>query len=325
MKTIGILTSGGDSPGMNACIAAVVRRSEVRGLKSVGILRGFEGLVGGSAMQLDAHSVSGIAGRGGTILETSRDGSLKARLEVGALGRMFAAVGIDALIVLGGGGSISAARGISDAGLPVIAVPCTIDNDIAGTDYTIGFDSACNRVIAAANDIADTAESLGGRIFLIETLGGESGHIAISSAYAIGADAVLVPEIKPDLPVLCGRLKAEMDAGKTYVVIVVAEGAGPAPNLIEPIAELVGRRVRVTALGHAQRGGPPTYWDRKMARAFGERAVDLLIDGECDAMTALAGGVLTETPMSVPVSTKKPLDEKTYELINTGAKLKAGG
>lgn len=303
---------------MKACIAAIVRRAHMKNLKTVGILRGFEGLVSGAAMALDMHAVSGISGRGGTILQTSRNGALKSKLEAGELRRLFDAIGIDALIVLGGGGSLIAAKMIADAGLSIVAIPCTIDNDILGTDYTIGFDTACNKVISAANDIIDTAESLEGRVFLIETLGGDTGHIASATAYAIGADAVLVPEFETNLSVACERIKLQMDSGKPHATMVVAEGAGPAQDLAAPIAEIVGRRVRVTALGHAQRGGSPTYWDRRIARAFGERAVDLLIDGECDSMTALSGGSLTEVPLSVAVSGKKPLDISKYALINCG-------
>ncbi|MDO8684048.1 MAG: ATP-dependent 6-phosphofructokinase [Armatimonadota bacterium] len=316
MKSIGILTSGGDCPGMNACIAAIVGCARQEGYKTVGVLKGFHGLIEGNAMELDERCVSGIAGRGGTILGTSRNGSLKAKLTSDNLALMFDRIGIDALIVLGGGGSISGAKAVADAGFPVIAIPCTIDNDIQGTDYTIGFDTACNHVIRAANDITDTAESLEERVFLIETLGGDTGHIALAGAYAISGDAALVPEVKYDLKYICNRIKVEMDAGKPYSMIVVAEGAGPAQDLARLIAELIGRRVRVTVLGHAQRGGSPTYWDRKISRKFGEMAVELLANGETAAMTAMLGSSFVEVPLSVPVGSKKPLDLETYNLVN---------
>jgi 6-phosphofructokinase 1 len=231
---------------------------------------------------------------------------------------MFDGIGIEALAILGGGGSLVAAKMIADAGFPVVAVPCTIDNDILGTYYTIGFDSACNRVISAGNDIVDTAEALEGRVFLLETLGGDTGHIATAAAYAISADAVLVPEVEAELPVLCERIRLQMDAGKPYAVIVVAEGAGPAQSLVDPIAKMIGRRVRVTALGHAQRGGAPTYRDRTMAREFGERAVELLRAGECDMMVAMASGSVTEVPLSVPCAGRKPLDVTSYIVVNAG-------
>lgn len=209
-----------------------------------------------------------------------------------------------------------AAAAIAGLGLPVAAVPCTIDNDVEGTDYTIGFDTACNHVVRAANDIVDTAESLPGRVFLVETLGGDTGHIAIAGAYAVGADAVIVPEVKLDLSAVCGRLRTEMEGGRPYSLIVVAEGAGPAQNLASPIAELVGKRVRVTALGHAQRGGSPSYWDRKMARDFGEMVVRLLADGESGVMTALKSGALIDVPLSVPAAGRKQIDMDAYRLVN---------
>jgi 6-phosphofructokinase 1 len=301
---------------MNACIAAIVCSAAKKDIRAVGLLKGFEGFVNSSAVELDEKAVSGIAGRGGTILGTSRNGALKTRLESTELRRVYESLGIDSLVVLGGGGSITAAKQIEDAGFPVVAIPCTIDNDVAGTDYTIGFDSACNHVIRMANDITDSAEALDGRVFVIETLGGDTGHIAVASAYAIGADAVLVPEMEPDLPQICGRIKAEMDVGKPYSVIVVAEGAGPAQGLVERLTEMLGRRVRVTSLGHAQRGGSPTYWDRKMARAFGEMAVDTLTSGASGTMTAMRDGEVNSVPLSVPTSGAKAFDLATYNLVN---------
>ena len=324
MNTIGILTSGGDSPGMNACVAAIVRDARGRGLKAVGILRGFEGFVEGRALELKERDVAGVSGKGGTFLMTSRNGALKAKLKASDISGMYDKLGIDSLIVLGGGGSMAAAGMIADAGFPVVTVPCTIDNDVKGTDYTIGFDTACNHVIRAADEITDTGQSLEGRVFLIETLGGDTGHIAVASALAIGADAVLVPEVKSDLEAVCNRLRVAMDGSRPYSVIVVAEGAGPAQKLVDPIADLTGRRVRVTALGHAQRGGNPTYWDRTMARRFGEMAVRLLADGETGVMTAMSGGVLIDVPLSIPCGGAKPFDLKTYNLVNRFAGIPGG-
>jgi len=319
MKTIGVLTSGGDSPGMNACIAAVACNAARKRLRVVGILGGFDGLVEGRGTELDEKCVSDIAGRGGTILQTSRNGDLKTRLSASDIPDTFGRLGVDSLIALGGGGSMVAAKMVADTGFPVIAVPCTIDNDIEGTHYTIGFDTACNHSVRAANDIMDTAESLPGRVFLIETLGGDTGHLAVASAYAIGADAVVVPELKADIAGMCRRIKTEMDSGKACAIIVIAEGAGPSQKLADQIAEVTGRRVRPTVLGHAQRGGHPSYWDRTTARRFGEMAVQLLLDGGSGAMTALVGGSLTDVPLCIPVGASRALDVDTYHIINRSA------
>jgi 6-phosphofructokinase 1 len=272
-------------------------------------------------MELDERCVRGVSGRGGTILGTSRNGDLKCQMLSADRERMFAAIGIDSLVVLGGGGSIGAADELARAGWPLVAVPCTIDNDVAGTDYTVGSDTALNHIVRAANDIADTGESLAGRVFLIETLGGDTGHIAVASAYAIGADAVIVPEIEPDLPGICSRIKAHMDAGKPYAIIVAAEGAhfGQEQSLVETIADSTGRRIRPTVLGHAQRGGAPTHWDRTIARRFGELAVDLLAGGEFGVMTALQAGDIRPVDLSIAASEKKPFDVITYNLVNLKA------
>ncbi|MDO8630387.1 MAG: ATP-dependent 6-phosphofructokinase, partial [Phycisphaerales bacterium] len=304
-----------DSPGMNACIAAVVRLAARNSLRVVGVLDGFGGFVEGRGIDLDEVCVSGAAGRGGTILQTSRNGDLKEKLSPGDPRGMFGRLGIDSLIVMGGGGSM-----VADAGFPIVGVPCTIDNDVEGTHYTVGFDTACNHAVRAANDILDTAESLPGRVFLIEMLGGDTGHLAVASAFAIGADAVLVPEAKADLAGICGRIKEDMDGGKPYDIIVVAEGVGASQKLVEQVAELTGRRVRPTVLGHAQRGGSPSHWDRTMARRFGEMAALLLLDGESDVMTALVGGSLVDVPLSVAIGAKKALDMDTYNIINRSAK-----
>ncbi|MCE5199614.1 ATP-dependent 6-phosphofructokinase, partial [bacterium] len=282
LKTIGILTSGGDAPGMNACIATIAALAEKHGLDVRGIFRGFRGLVEGDTIPIGTE-LSGLARRGGSFLGTSRKGSVEQALEEAGVEEVLNRAKIDGLIVLGGGGSLDATFHMSSHGARVIGIPCTIDNDVYGTDYALGFDSAVNKVLRAADEIMDTAESLSERVFMIETLGGNAGHMAIAAAYSAGADAVFIHEVTPDVDGAAERIKAKMDSGGTHGLVVLGENLGTV-DIAQRLEECTGKRIRLTVLGHTLRGGNPTYVDRCLAREFGEAAFNLLVSGESGRM-----------------------------------------
>ncbi len=289
MKRIGVLTSGGDASGMNACIRAVVRTAISRGVEVVGIHRGYEGLMRGDCELMDANAVGGIINRGGTVLYTARSRRFMTREgqqdAVDTIGRL----GIEGLIVIGGEGSFHGARVLgSEWGVPVVGVPATIDNDIAGTEFSIGFDTAVNVAMEAIDKIRDTASSHE-RVFVIEVMGRSVGFIALQVGLAGGAEAVLIPEVPFDLGAIANRIREGRARGKTSSIIVVAEGAGSAQDVGARISELTGLDTRQTILGHIQRGGTPTAFDRVLAARLGYAAVDEILQGRRTAMVGVAG------------------------------------
>lgn len=314
MKTIGLLTSGGDAPGMNACIAAAVEAAEKHGIRVRGIMGGFRGLLEANSIPIGTE-LAGLARRGGSFLGTSRNGNLEKELAKQGIASAMSRCCVDGLVVLGGGGSLGAAARIAADGTPIVGIPCTIDNDIHGTDYCLGFDSAVNKALRAADEILDTAESLSERIFMIETLGGKTGHIAVAAAYAAGADAVFVHEIQPDIESAARKIKTKMDAGGTHGLVVLCENLGTA-EIAAKLEAIAGRRVRITILGHTQRGGNPTYLDRALARAFGELAVEMLLSSDYGKMAAYKGGNVTAVPLSEAASKTKELDIAKYRAVN---------
>lgn len=317
MKTIGILTSGGDSPGMNACIAAIAARVESRGWAVRGIFGGFRGLAESNSIPI-ASEVAGLARRGGTFLGTSRGGNLEQEIDESGIDAALKSCCVDGVVVLGGGGSLKAAARLAAQGAKVVGVPCTIDNDVPLTDYTLGFDSALNKGIRTADEIMDTAESLPERIFLIETLGGTTGHIAIAVAHAVCADAVFVHEAPPEIEPAALRIKAKMDSGATHGLVVLCENLGTA-EIARQIETLTGRRARVSALGHAQRGGSPTYRDREMARLFGEAAAEAILSDGMGTMVALQGGDVRLVPLGELAGKAKDLEWGKYRAVNAQA------
>jgi len=313
-RTIGILTSGGDAPGSNACIAAIAARAEMRGIRVRGILRGFEGLAQGATIPLGVE-VLGLARRGGTFLGTSRNGDLKGALGADNAQDAMQRCGVDSLIVLGGGGSLKAAAEFAGAGARVVGIPCTIDNDIPGTDHSLGFDSAVNKAVRAADEIMDTAESLPERLFLLETLGGTTGHIAIATAYAADADAVFIHERQWDAAAAAAHIKRKMDAGGSQGLVVCCENLG-ADQIARDLAAASGRRVRITSLGHTQRGGNPTYFDRTLARAFADKAFEMILAEDWNKMVAHTGGAVDAVSFDAVSSTKKDIDAAKYAAVN---------
>ena len=289
-RTLGVLTSGGDAPGMNAAIRAVVRYGLSKGCKIYGILRGYSGLLEGQMQELGASSVANIIQRGGTILKTDRCEAFYKKAVRKEAAHLMKRVGMDGLVVIGGDGSFTGAHLLeSETGFPVIGVPATIDNDIAGTEDTIGFDTAVNTAIEAIDRIRDTASSHD-RIFIVEVMGHSSGFIGIQVGMGGGAETVILPEKKQTTRSICTTIERGTKRGKTSSIIVVAEG--PKPGLSSRLATDLTRRgykTRVCILGHTQRGGSPTAHDRVLASILGASAVGYLLSGKSGGMVGIQG------------------------------------
>ena len=314
MRTIGVLTSGGDAPGMNACVTTIAQQADGRDVRVRGIFRGFVGLLERNYLPI-AGEVSGLARRGGSFLGTSRNGDVEKALKQHGYEGLFESCGIDALIVLGGGGSLEAAAKVAGQGAKIIGIPCTIDNDVYGAGYCIGFDSAVNRALRSVDEILDTAESLSDRVFLVETMGGTTGHIALGTAFASGADAAFIPEVPLDIDSAAARIKAKMDAGATHGLAVCCEDMGT-EEIAAKLAAGVGRKVRLTVLGHIQRGGNPSYFDRQMARKYGEAAVEMILSGESGKMVTYEGGAIGSLPLAETIGKRRPLDTNKLRAVN---------
>jgi len=314
VKKIGVVTAGGDAPGMNAAIRSVVRTAIFHDLKVVGIERGYAGLIEGKIYPLNVRSVSGIINRGGTILKTARCEKMKTREGIQKVAEALKASNVDGLIVIGGDGSFRAASELHEvSGMPVIGVPATIDNDVAGTDTTIGFDTAVNTALSAIDRIRDTATSYE-RIFVVEVMGRKRGFLALEVGFAEGAEFILVPEIKYDLEKICGKLEQGRRKGKTSEIIVMAEGAGNSATIVEHIRKETGYDVRLTVLGHAQRGGSPTARSRILGNQFGAHAVELLLEGAKKQMVGIKGQRIVSVDLEYAWKKRKNLDMRLYHL-----------
>ncbi|NPV72599.1 MAG: 6-phosphofructokinase [Pelotomaculum sp.] len=314
MQRIGVLTSGGDSPGMNACIRAVVRKAVYHGLEVMGIKRGFNGFIEGDMVPLHLGSVADIIHRGGTILHTARsvqflnpEGRARANENVKRFG-------IQGLVVIGGDGSFRGASIFNrEYGLPVVGVPGTIDNDIPGTDQTIGFDTAVNTAVEAINKIRDTATSHE-RTFVIEVMGRNFGFIALAAGLAGGAETILIPERPFSYDEICERLMRGYRRGKLHSIIVVAEGAAGGLEVARKIKERTGFDTKVTILGHLQRGGTPTAADRILASCLGAKAVELLMAGETRKMVGIKAGKVVALDIEDALSQTRSIDLDMYSL-----------
>lgn len=314
MEKIGVVTAGGDAPGMNAAIRSIVRTAIFNELKVVGIERGYAGLIEGKIRPLDARSVSGIINRGGTILKTARCERIKTDEGIRKAADTLKANKIDALIIIGGDGSFRGASEIYKAsGIPVIGVPATIDNDVAGTETTIGFDTAVNTALFAIDRIRDTATSHE-RVFVVEVMGRKRGFLALAVGFAEGAEFILIPEIKFDIEAICKKLKQGRKKGKTSEIIVMAEGAGDSSHIVKEIKERTRYDVRLTILGHALRGGPPTAQSRIFANQFGAHTVELLLKGAKKRMVGVKGEKIVSVDLDYSWQQKKEIDEKLYLL-----------
>jgi len=327
-KKVGVLTGGGDCPGLNAVIRAVVRRAQGRGIEVLGIRNGWLGLIEGDVEPLTSYSVIGILPKGGTILGTSRVNPLRSVEDRQRLEGNVKRFGLDALIVAGGEGTLSAARELHAAGLPVVGVPKTIDNDLRGTDYTFGFDTAVNIVREAIDRLHTTAESHH-RVMVVEVMGRNVGWIAAFGGMAGGADLILIPEKPYRLEEMCSVLESRRRRGRSFSIVVVAEGAAPAGEPLPEhvgegnssgvgyrVAEQIGNRMavetRVTVLGHIQRGGSPTAFDRILATRFGIRAVDLVCEEKFGLMVGLHGTRMGTVTLKEATAGPKTMDLEQF-------------
>lgn len=311
IRHIGVFTSGGDSPGMNACIRAVVRAACFHKKKISGIMRGYQGMIDGEISELNARSVSNIIQRGGTILKSARCEAFRQAEGRKAAFEQLMRAGIDALVAIGGDGTFRGAQYLTDeTGIPVIGVPGTIDNDLEGTDFTLGFDTAVNTAVDAIDRIRDTAASHD-RLFFVEVMGRDAGYIALWSALAGGAEAVLLPEEKTNVATLTELLRSGGERHKSSSIVIVCEGddAGGAAEIAAGVRAIYdGFDTRVTVLGHVQRGGSPTVSDRILGSRLGIAAVEALIRGEQGKMAGIVNNRIVFTPFVQATKQHAPMD-----------------
>lgn len=318
MNRIGVLTSGGDGPGLNACIRAVTRQALKRGAEVVGVRWGYCGLVQDDMTRLDSRDVGGIMGRGGTFLGTARCPEFKDIKVRRTAIRHMNQNGVEGLVVIGGNGSLTGGLVLHEMGFPVVGVPASIDNDINGTDIAVGVDTALNTILDAIDRVKDTASSHQ-RAFLIEVMGRDSGYLALQSGLAGGAELILVPEREgPSMEKIAQEVVDAYMRGKGYCIVVIAEGWDPGTRAVTDYLrsrkDELGFDVRVTVLGHIQRGGRPSVFDRTLGTRMGAVAADALLDGESGVMIALRGNKLELFPLEEAVSEQKPLDPRLLEL-----------
>jgi len=314
IKKIGVLTSGGDSPGMNAAIRSVVRTCAYHNIECIGIYRGYEGMIEGDFKELGPRSVNNIINKGGTILKTARskdfmtvEGRKKAHANL-------VNAGIDSLVIIGGDGSFTGAEVFnSEFGFPVMGIPGTIDNDIFGTSHTLGYDTALNTVIDVIDKIRDTASSHN-RLFLVEVMGRDAGHIALNAGIGAGAEEILIPEENLGLDRLLESLEKRKASGKSSSIVVIAEGDKIGKNIFElkdyVEANLPEYDVRVSVLGHMQRGGSPSCFDRVLASRLGVKAVESLIEGKTNYMVGILGDKITLTPLEQAIKGNTEIDRE---------------
>lgn len=313
MNIIGILTSGGDAPGMNAAIRAVVRTGIYNGMKVFGIERGYNGLIKGDIHEMNLCSVGEIINRGGTVLKTARCEAFKTKEGQQKALQVIQQFGLEGLIVIGGDGSFMGARILSEYGIPTIGIPGTIDNDLPYTDFTIGFDTALNTVLEAINKIRDTINSHE-RINIIEVMGRHCGDIALYAGLAGGAESIIVPEIGFDIDEVCERLCCGKIRGKLSSIIILAEGVGGAIELGKRIEDTTGIETRATILGHIQRGGNPSAQDSILASRMGACAVNLLHHGMGKRVVGIVDNRLVDYDIMEALAITKRFDFEIYEL-----------
>jgi 6-phosphofructokinase 1 len=315
MKRIAVMTSGGDSPGMNPTIRAVVRKGLYHGIEVFGVYRGYSGLIHDEIKNMDLGSVGDIIHRGGTMLYTARCEEFKTpegqQKGIENLKRH----GIEGLVVIGGDGSFRGAQKLSELGFATIGVPGTIDNDIPCTDFTIGFDTSINTVINCIDKIRDTATSHE-RTYVIEVMGRHAGDIALWAGLADGAESILIPEIGFKMEEVIDRLKRGHGRGKKHSIIILAEGVGKGPEFGDLIQQATGFETRVTVLGHIQRGGSPTAFDRVLASRMGAKAVDLLLEGRKAEIVAIQSNQIVGVDINYALSQKHEINREMYDLAS---------
>ena len=320
IKKIGVLTSGGDSPGMNAAIRAVARTCSYYQLDCVGIYRGYQGLIENDFELLTARSVRNIINKGGTFLKSARSNDFMSKEGRTRAHENLIKAGIDALVVIGGDGTFRGAIKLEEEhNFPVVGIPGTIDNDINGTDYTIGYDTALNTVVDAIDKIRDTASSHD-RLFLVEVMGRDAGDIALNSGIGAGAEEILIPEEDLGVERMLESLEKSRKSGKTSSIIVVAEGEKSGKNIFE-LAELIGTSlqgydIRVSVLGHIQRGGAPSCYDRVLASRLGVGAIEALLRGESKVMVGVTHKMMTSVDFQTAIKGQRPLDKELRRVLD---------
>lgn len=318
MKTIGVLTSGGDAPGMNAAVRSVVRTAISFGMTVKGVRRGYNGLIEGDIFDMNVRSVSDIIHRGGTVLYTARSPLFKTEEGMAQAIENCKKHGIEGIVVIGGDGSYRGARDLSLRGIPCVGIPATIDNDIFSTEYTIGFDTAMNTAMEMMDRIRDTAQSHD-RCSVVEVMGRGAGFLALQCGISVGATAIVVPERKFDRQDVILRIKKSQETGKKHFIIVVAEGVGGVEEIAKAIEESTGIETRATILGHVQRGGRPTVRDRVYATRFGYAAVQLLKEGKGNRVVGMKNGFIVDYDIYEALNMNKPFDDETFKVAITTA------
>jgi 6-phosphofructokinase 1 len=313
-KTIAVLTSGGDAPGMNAAIRAVARAGITSGLRVMAVRRGYNGLLNGDIYEMNLRSVSDIIHRGGTFLYTARSPQFNTQEGVQKAADRCRQMGIDGVVVIGGDGSFRGARDLTGAGIPCIGIPGTIDNDIASSEYTIGFDTAMNTAVQMVDRLRDTTESHD-RCSVVEVMGRRCGDLALQTGIAVGATTILVPEVPYDFDRdVIERMQFTQKTGKKHFIIVVAEGVGGVDKLAKDIEERTGIESRATVLGHVQRGGSPTLRDRVVASEMGAKAVSLLCEGKSNRVMVVRDGRVTDLDITEALQMKRPFNKELYDI-----------
>ena len=318
MKKIGILTSGGDCSGMNAAIRSATRTALGHGVQVVGFRKGYLGLLKGDYLDMGTREVAGILHRGGTFLQSARSAEFRTIEGREKAVRNLQELEVEGLVVIGGDGSLNGALALHRMGVPVIGIPASIDNDIPFTDMSLGVDTALNNIIYAVDCIKDTASSHD-RAFVIEVMGRNSGYLASMAAIATGAEYAIIPEVEYDITELCNQLRFRYEEGRSNAIILLAEGAGRAQNVADTIKDAIGFETRVTVLGHYQRGGAPSVFDRLLGSRLGNGAVELLLAGEKGKMVGLCCNAVVPTLLeTVVVSEKRPADELHHMALILG-------
>ena len=316
MKSIAVLTSGGDAPGMNPAVRAVVRTACQRGIKVYGVDRGYTGLINGDIHEMNLRSVSDIITRGGTILYSARCPEFKTEEGLQKAVSTCKKFGIDGMVIIGGDGSFRGARDLSLRGIPCIGLPGTIDNDISCTDYTIGYDTCLNTIVQMVDRIRDTSESHD-RCTVFEVMGRGAGYLALEAGIAVGATSIIVPEVEYDIERdVIARIREFQKTGKKHFIVIVAEGVGGTAEIAKKIEAETGVESRATILGHVQRGGSPTARDRIMASQMGSRAVDLLTQGIGNRVVGIRDNKIVDFDIFEALKMTKTIDMKDYELAH---------
>lgn len=313
MKKIGVLTSGGDAPGMNAAIRAVVRYGIYSNFSIVGIKNGFKGLIDSDSIEMSLSSVADIIHRGGTILGSARSKEFQEKEGFNKALQNIKYLGIDGLAVIGGDGTFMGAKALCEAGVPTVGIPGTIDNDLPYTQYTLGFFTALSTVLESVEKIRDTSSSHG-RTNVIEVMGKDCGDIALYAGLAGGAEMVIIPEVEYNIEEVCDKIMQGRARGKKHSIIILAEGAGDAKQISEEIEKRTGVSTRYSVLGYTQRGGTPSGFDRLIGSQMGAKAVDLLKNGMAGRVLGVKGNEIFDMDINEALSAKKIFDKTTYDL-----------